>query len=277
MVSTEDARWMESDNAVPKKMDRHFSKIAKKYRNLRTTDSEPVSVIVDKLKYLAHIEAVDVGCGDGRYDLLLYKHLGDSLNLTCLDANEEMLKNLSAYLTKNDIVNFSAKRSNAETMPFRDNCMDCIMTFNAVHHFDLPRFLKESSRVLKNKGYLFVYTRLKEQNERNIWGQHFPRFTEKETRLYSLDILKQSIDSVNSLAIESIVFFAYSRMAHLEQLLYRAGSHHYSTFSLYSPAELEEALKAFSIKIRDQFEDPEKVHWFDENVLFIIKKSGKQD
>jgi ubiquinone/menaquinone biosynthesis C-methylase UbiE len=272
-MSVKDNNRMESAGAVPGPANQHFSKIAKKYRQLRTTDSEPVSVIIDKLKNLEHVEAVDVGCGAGRYDLLLLKHLGDRLNLTCLDANTEMLKSLEQYLQKHDIHNFAAKQSVAENMPFKDNALDCVCTFNAVHHFSLPGFLSESARVAKSGGYIFIYTRLREQNEKNIWGLYFPGFNEKETRLYTLDMMKDSIAGATGLSIESIVFFAYGRAATLEELKYRANSHHYSTFSLYSPVELEEASKIFSINIRDQFKDPENVRWFDENILFIIKKA----
>jgi len=260
------------ENQVPKVINQHFSRIAKKYRNLRTTDTEPLSVIVNKLNTLEHIEAVDVRCGAGRYDMLLYRYLGDKLKLTCLDANADMLKNLSTYLTRQGARNFSTKCSTAETMPFSDNTLDCMFTFNAIHHFDLPRFLSESARVIRSGGYLFVYTRLREQNERNIWGLYFPRFNEKETRLYTLDAMKQSLETAGKFTIESIVFFAYNRLSALEQLSFRARSHHYSTFSLYSPEEMKEALSGFSMNIKDVFEDTQQVRWFDENVLFVIKK-----
>jgi ubiquinone/menaquinone biosynthesis C-methylase UbiE len=265
----------EWEKPAAKSMDQHFSEVAKKYRKLRTTDSEPLSIIADKLKGLAHVEAVDVGCGAGRYDLLLFKYLGDKLNLTCLDANDEMLANLSEYLAKHDIANFSAKRSTAETMPFNDNSLDCVFTFNAVHHFNLLRFLQESTRVIKSGGYLFIYTRLREQNERNIWGQNFPQFNEKENRLYTLDIMKQSVEAVDFLRMESVVFFAYNRISALEQLIERARSHHYSTFVRYSATELEEALTGFAANIKSQFQDTEQVQWFDENVLFVIKIEQK--
>jgi ubiquinone/menaquinone biosynthesis C-methylase UbiE len=268
----QNAYEIEGENTAPKAMDRHFSSISKKYRNLRVTDSEPISLIVNKLKDLDYIEAVDVGCGAGRYDLLLYKYLGDKLQLTCLDANAEMLKSLTRYLTKHNIVNFSVKQSVAETIPFIDNALDCVCTFNAIHHFNLPRFLVESARVLKSGGYLFMYSRLREQNERNIWGLYFPHFLEKETRLYSLDTLKQSVAAVEDLAFESIVFFAYNRLAALEQLLERARSHHYSTFLLYTSEEFKEALKGFSLNIKNEFDDPQQIRWFDENVLLVIRK-----
>ena len=150
--------------------------------------------------------------------------------------------------------------------------MDCVCTFNAVHHFSLLGFLNDSARVMKSGSYLFIYTRLREQNEKNIWGHYFPQFHEKENRLYSMDVMKQSIGAVDHLAIESIVFFAYSRLAALEQLLERARSHHYSTFLLYSPEELGEALKGFSLNIKNEFEDLQQIRWFDENILFIVRK-----
>ncbi len=262
---------VEKNIESPDTFSKHFSGIADKYRKLRTTDAEPVHVIVGKLNGLDHIEAADVGCGAGRYDLLLYKHLGDKLNLTCLDANKEMLGSLSEYLAKHDITNFSARQSSAERMPFDDNSLDCIMTFNAVHHFDLSRFLQESVRVVKSGGYLFIYTRLQEQNEKNIWGQHFPGFQQKEKRLYTLDVMKQAVETIEFLDLESVVFFAYNRMAALEELLERARAHHYSTFVLYTPEELEEAIRGFSSSIQSQFQDTRRVQWFDENVLFVIK------
>jgi hypothetical protein len=110
------------------------------------------------------------------------------------------------------------------------------------------------------------------QNKKNIWGQYFPQFNEKETRLYSLEIMKQSIEAVDDLALESIVFFTYSRLAALEELLERVRSHHYSTFLLYSPEELREGLEGFSLNIKSEFEDLKQIHWFDENILFIVRK-----
>ncbi len=54
----------------------HFSRIAHKYRDVRTTDLEPVLLIKKKLQKLTEIIAADVGCGAGRYDIKLFDHLG---------------------------------------------------------------------------------------------------------------------------------------------------------------------------------------------------------
>jgi ubiquinone/menaquinone biosynthesis C-methylase UbiE len=256
----------------PLAIGRHFSRIASIYRRLRTTDSEPVSIIANKLKGMAKIDAVDVGCGAGRYDLLLLKYLGDKLRLTCLDANAEMLQELDNYLAKKNIRNFTTICSQAERLPFPANAMDCVATFNAVHHFNLPGFLGDSARIIKSGGYLFIYTRLREQNKRNIWGKYFPHFRQKETRLYTMEALQDSVESIPDLAVEAIVSFAYHRRSNISQLVQRARAHHYSTFYFYSPEEMEEAIRVFSQNITNHFGDTQHIHWFDENVLFIIRK-----
>ncbi|MCH8191935.1 MAG: methyltransferase domain-containing protein, partial [Chloroflexi bacterium] len=60
-------------------------------------------------------------------------------------------------------------------LPIRAETLDCVLTFNAIHDFPLPGFLQESHRVLKDGGYLFIYTRSRSQNQRTVWGRHFPR------------------------------------------------------------------------------------------------------
>ncbi|GAG43020.1 unnamed protein product, partial [marine sediment metagenome] len=75
---------------APKAVHYHFSRIANGYRDLRTTDSESIAFVAKELRKLAWVEAADIGCGAGRYDLLLYKYLGDKLRLACVDANNDM-------------------------------------------------------------------------------------------------------------------------------------------------------------------------------------------
>ena len=265
---------VEPSYAAPTAINRHFSKVAQRYHYLRTTDSEPITLIVKELKKLAHIEAVDIGCGTGRYDLLLCRYLGDKLRLTCVDANVDMLEALGKYLENQGVSNFISMLASAENLPSPSNTYDCVCTFNAIHHFNLLEYLHESARILKSGGYLFIYTRLREQNRKNIWGRYFPKFHQKETRLYTLDTIMQSVAAVPNLWIKSVEYFQYGRTSTLAQLVERARAHHYSTFSLYSPEELERAIAGFMQKIRNEFEDAHRIRWFDENVLFVIRKYG---
>ena len=157
----------------------HFSLIAPKYRNLRTTDLEPVLYIKEQLKSLATIEAADIGCGSGRYPALLYQHLRGRLRLWCIDFSQMMLRQLTEYLTQQGIQVLQAIHASAINLPVRDAALDCVLTFNAIHHFEIQPFFREADRVIKDGGYLFIYTRLRSQNGRNIWGTFFPIFTSK--------------------------------------------------------------------------------------------------
>jgi len=61
------------------RINHHFSRIAHKYRDLRTIDLALLSIIKKRLENLTEIEAADVGCGAGRYDLILFHYLGERL------------------------------------------------------------------------------------------------------------------------------------------------------------------------------------------------------
>src|SRR3989338_10098598 len=154
----------------------HFSKIAHRYRDLRTTDLEPIFFIKKKLQRHPKIAAADISCGAGRYDLKLFQYLGKKLFLYCCDANLVMLKQLKEFLKKHKIRNFKTIKTLANKISLKNDSLDCIFTFNAIHHFEVSHFLRKSSLILKNGGYLFIYTRLRSQNCRNIWGKYFPLF-----------------------------------------------------------------------------------------------------
>ena len=257
---------------IMKKIHHHFSRIAHRYRSLRTTDLEPILFIQKKLQGKPKIVAADVGCGAGRYDLKLFQHLGKKLFLYCVDANEEMLKHLEDFLVKHEIGKFKIIKASTEKIPLADNSLDCIFTFNAIHHFKPLDFLRESSRTLEDSGYLFIYTRLRSQNRRSIWGRYFPLFNEKETRLYELDELESLLTEIPQLNIGSIEYFKYSRLASLDWLVNQAQQYHYSTFCLYTKKEFGQSLEKFKQNIQKNFEDLKKISWFDENVLLVIKK-----
>ncbi|MEE8596708.1 MAG: class I SAM-dependent methyltransferase [bacterium] len=257
-----------------KSIHKHFSKIAHKYGDLRTGDLEPILFIKKKVQNLTKIEAGDIGCGMGRYDIKLFKYLGERLHLTCIDMNDDMLNELTKNFNNENIVkNFKIIKSLAENLPLQTNSLDYIFTFNTIHHFKLINFLKETSRILRNNGYLFIYTRLKSQNKRNIWGRFFPKFYEKETRLYELNELIELFKKTPILRLESIEYFKYKRKAKLERLLALAVNHHYSTFCLYNKKEFEKALKEFQKNIVRNFKNTDRITWNDENIMFFITKN----
>ncbi|MCZ6685332.1 MAG: class I SAM-dependent methyltransferase [Candidatus Dadabacteria bacterium] len=98
-------------------MEQHFTQIANRFRDLRTTDPEPVEFISNWYKNNQQIVAAEVGCGDGRYDKLLFEYLGKRLFLYCLDSNEVMLASLRKYFKTYNILNSSTIVSPAEKIP----------------------------------------------------------------------------------------------------------------------------------------------------------------
>ena len=257
--------------AVEKNTNSHFSKIASTYRNLRTTDSEHIQYIKNNLEKKSEINIADVGCGDGRYSLELLRCLKDRCYICCIDSNGEMLMHLKDYLTENNTTNFCVRPGNASKLPLENDTMDCIVTFNAIHHFDIQKFLVEVRECLKDDGHLFVYTRLRSQNRKSIWGKYFPIFADTEDRLYELSELEQHTQNVG-MNIRSTKTFTHLRTSALDRLTHQAQNHHYSTFSLYDQETFDESLKIFQQNIKKNFRNLEKITWHDENILLEIEK-----
>ncbi len=249
----------------------HFARLSTAYNDVRTTDPEPVLYIRNKLQDRESIRGADIGCGGGRYDLLLLQYL-PRLHLICSDVNEAMVEETARYLRDHGQNNFTARRLDASDLQLGDNALDCILTFNAIHHFDPAAFLSQAEKALRDAGYIFIYTRLRSQNARTIWGRFFPGFTEKENRLYDLAQVERWADKINGLNLETVEFFKFKRVAPLANLLNQAQSKHYSTFSLYSETEFKKGLNIFKRQVERRFRDPTRVEWHDENAMLVFRK-----
>ena len=243
---------------------RHFTEISPVYRSVRTTDREPVERIARELDGLDRPKGADIGCGAGRYVLLMFEMI-PNLSLTCVDTTPAMLEQVDGLLRANGIDGFETRQSTAECLELEPGGFDFVSSFNAVHHFDFPQFLRRSRDGLANDGRLFVYTRLPEHNARSIWGRYFPGFAERETRLLALGDLHEAIEDTPGLRFAAAACLRYRRQAPLERLIEQARNRHYSTFALYEPDAFEDALAAFRAAVGRRF--AEVVEWYDENIL----------
>jgi ubiquinone/menaquinone biosynthesis C-methylase UbiE len=250
----------------------HFSSVAARYNGLRITDSEPVDLMVSSLAGRSAMTAADVGCGTGRYMIELMRRLGERLFVHFIDCSKDMLEQLGLDSSLVGITGFDILHSQAERLPLPDGSLDCILTFNAIHHFDLIRFLREAGRTLRPGGLLFIYTRFRDQNERGIWGQYFPDFAEKETRLYDEEPITRTIGSAQGLAVRDLTHFSFQRAATLDCLIHRVRNKHYSTFSLYEPDELERAIEGFEANLKEKFGASDTLEWVDENVMITVER-----
>lgn len=245
-------------------MRRHFTAISPVYRSVRTTDPEPVERIARELDGLMRPRGADIGCGAGRYVLLMFERI-PNLSLTCVDATPAMLEQVDGLLRANGIDQFETRRSTAERLELETGGYDFVSSFNAVHHFDFPEFLRRSRDGLARDGRLFVYTRLPEHNARSIWGRYFPGFAERETRLLTLGEFHGAIEGTPGLRFAAATCLRYRRRSPLKRLIEQARNRHYSTFALYEREEFEEALTTFRAVVERRF--AATVEWYDENIL----------
>jgi len=256
-------------------MQEHFSSVAPLYSDLRTVDINPILFIRDRLEHFNTIEAADIGCGPGRYGVELVKLLGERLHLVCIDINDAMLDELKRNVALHGIPNIEAVKASAMRLPLRTGSMDAVLTFNAIHHFNLEGFLREASRTLKPNRHLFIYTRLRSQNARSIWGRFFPGFSDKERRLYKLDELEESIARAPALKLTAVEYFEREKSETLEELVSKAVHRHYSTFNLYGKEEFEMALEGFKRNIHRHYKDPKRISWVAENTMLVARKERR--
>ena len=247
-------------------VDDHFRLVASVYDSLRTTDEAPVRRIRELLPD-GPVVGLDLGCGTGRYSWLLRELLPDGSLLAASDVSAAMLAQLQAGNYGRAPV--LPLRCTAEELPVRTGTLDLVTAFNSAHHFDLGRFLAEVARALRAGGRLFVYTRTPEQNARTIWGRWFPGFAEREQRLHSEATLRDAVRRTKGLRLVNTQTFSHSRSSTPERLRAQAEGRHYSTFSLYQPDELRQAIAAFLARLPG----PE-VSWVDEHLLLIAAATG---
>ena len=94
---------------------------------------------------------LDVGCGTGFYFPLLREH---AENVTGIDVSTSMLEEARELIREKDLANCRVGEYSALAIPFEDNSMDVVHSWDFLHHVsDLPQALSEISRVLRPGGH----------------------------------------------------------------------------------------------------------------------------
>ena len=96
---------------------------------MRTTDPEPILFIKKKLEHLDRIEAADIGCGGGRYDVRLFEQFGKRLWLTCIDDSEEIVAALKSFLeSKHKVLTACNGFDGLQIFEQYENSIDLVIT-----------------------------------------------------------------------------------------------------------------------------------------------------
>jgi len=271
----------EEERAHAMQWSNHFTEVSSHYDKFRELDlravhfiSEVLAVAIDQRRPVVRL--LDVGTGEGRYlDAVsesLFASLANRLLPVGVDLSPAMLA--QAHV-QNSHVSPGAQYlvSASETLPLLTASCDAITSFNAVHHFDLDRFVNEASRVLIPSGQLVIYTRTPDQNGDTIWGRYFPEFTTRETKLYrslDLQLALQATERFDSVRVQII---PWTIITSLSRLIEQVTHFHYSTFRLYSNDLLRAAIDTFQYRVGHAFSDMERITFNNEHTVLIAKRS----
>ncbi len=260
-------------------MKSHFAAVAPQYRQLRDLDMGAVRRVAGILRDFAapapHLRLIDVGTGTGRYIEAVLEELKTdgvpSPRVTAVDATSEMLGSWSARRVEYGC-HIRLVIGLAEALPCASRCFDALLSFNAVHLFDLHPFVTEAGRVLHPGGKLLLYTRTPEQNRRTIWGQHFPEFADRETRLHRERALHLALMGTDAFRGARLLPLPWVIRTSLARLIEQARSKSYSTFEFYTQREFEAALSAFERRVRAHYREHGSITARNDHLLVVATR-----
>ena len=228
----------------------HFAEVSSRYRGLRELARHAVGVICDVVARAANpgrpvrlLDAVSHCVASTRaMDVVPI-----GLDLSPAMLTQARIRNGRAGLRAQHLV------SRVEMLPFHTSSCDALTCFNAVHHVDLARFLREASLVLTPSGLLVVYTRTPAQNRRTIWGRYFPEFATRETRLNGVEDLRAALAATGAFTSVRTQTVPWRVTTSLSRLVEQVTHYHYSTFRMYSDDTLRAAIDTFRQRVRQAF------------------------
>jgi SAM-dependent methyltransferase len=222
------------------------------------------------------LDVLDIGSGTGRYAEAVIETAAAEQSILChgvaCDASRFMVGS-GALSTRDARPRLNRVLALAEALPFRDAAFDAVLSFNAVHHFGLHAFLAAVACVLRPGGLLIVYTRTPEQNARTVWGKFFPGFAERETRLNSEEDWRSALARRPEFHQATLQVRPWVMRKTLQRLLDQARGRCYSTFSLYTPAEFEEALRTFRRRLIAAYPDPFRITARNHHLLVVAPRA----
>ncbi len=260
----------------------HFADVACTYRHLRDLDLGAVRLIGDVLARSTSraraVRLLDIGTGSGRYRDAVAAHvstkLGRRVDAIGLDVSPAMVAQGGRPPPPAAAGGVRTTRmvGVAEHLPFTGSACDAVTCFNAIHHFNLIRFMDEAARVLTSHGHLVLYTRTPGQNRRTIWGRYFPKFATRETRLSSVDDLRTAVRATHAFATVHAQTISWRVTTSLARLLEQVTSYHYSTFRLYPPDAFRAAVDIFQRRLERTFTDVTNITWDNDHMLVVAER-----
>lgn len=128
-----------------------FNGISDIYRKYRPKYSKQViEYLINECILNNSSSVADIGCGTGIFTKQL---LENGINVVGIEPNVEMYNQAKDYLMEH---NFSLINSSAENTLLPSNSIDLITVAQALHWFNLRKFITESKRILKDNGRVAI-------------------------------------------------------------------------------------------------------------------------
>ncbi|MEK4932093.1 MULTISPECIES: class I SAM-dependent methyltransferase [Bacillus] len=152
-------------------------------RNAHISWQETINNIVD----VQNKQVIDIGCGGGIYTKELA--LMGAKNVVGLDFSKEILQ--AAKENCNAFPNISFIHGDAHNIPYPNESFDLVISRAVIHHLqDVPTFIREASRILKQDGTLILQDRTIEdctipgspEHIRGYFFSVFPKLIEIESK-----------------------------------------------------------------------------------------------
>ena len=156
-----------------------FDQRASEYARHRTIHPGVVNELVDSGLFTPQTRALDVGCGTGNYAAALTKATG--CRVSGVDPSQRMLDRARDAAPWESLV-----QGKAETLPFRDDAFDVVMSTDVIHHIrDRDAYFREAARVLSPGGHIVTVTDSHETiPRRRPLSSHFPETISIELQRY---------------------------------------------------------------------------------------------
>jgi len=116
--------------------------------------------VIEQLKPKNNDTILDVGCGMGHLLFNIIKEYPDiKINMAGIDPAMPNIYRFNQRIKEENKPNIIGILGEAESLPFKDNSFDSIITSEVIEHIpDKAKAIKEMYRVLKKDGHLFITT-----------------------------------------------------------------------------------------------------------------------
>jgi ubiquinone/menaquinone biosynthesis C-methylase UbiE len=227
-----------------------YSKIAEHYDNVRPAPNPVlVSKIVEFAKISKRSSVLDVGCGTGRFPVIISNITGS--DMCALDPSMEMLKRATSKDRSKRILWI---RAEGQHLPFKDSLFDCVYMTAALHHIeDKEKAIREVYRALRRDGTCVIVTFSHYAIKKHI-THDFPGVVAIDLkRIPTVPSVKGIMTKASFRAIHHHTVKIDEGYVPTDEYLERVRNKYMSTLTLLDEEAFQRGLRIFEKRVRSKY------------------------